>query len=124
MVLWRRLLAPAVLTLLSGCNCGGGDTIRKLHGVLSIDPETVDFGKVAVGTLSVRGIKLTNKGNAAITFASVKVQGDGSVFALGSAAPSMLAPSMSIDISLAFTPAMRGPAMGTLRIISDADSAP
>jgi hypothetical protein len=116
-------LAWGTLILLTGCNCNGVDQFGKLRAKLEVEPASVDFGSVALGSFVVRSVKLSNTGNALLTISSVVIAGD-AVFTIGSTPPTTLAPSMSADVSLVFSPQALGPVTATLRITTTQDSAP
>ena len=53
--------------------------IPRATGTLTINPESVAFGNVAVGTSSSQSTTLTNTGSASLTVTQVSASGTGSV---------------------------------------------
>ncbi|MBI4819388.1 MAG: choice-of-anchor D domain-containing protein [Deltaproteobacteria bacterium] len=111
----RRAFALALIVS-SGCDCGGGDALTQVVRELSVAPQVVDFGAVAVGTLSARQVRLTNEGTVALVITSIEGAASGSPFAISGEAPRSIPPKASVDLGLAFLPRTRGLAEDTFRI--------
>ncbi|MCU1302958.1 MAG: Phospholipase [Candidatus Sulfotelmatobacter sp.] len=85
---------------------------------LVLSPNTVTFGSQAVGTTSPPvTIRVTNKGTATLTFASIVPAGD---FSQTNTCPSSLLPQKTCTISVTFTPTGIGTRTGSV-MLSDSD---
>ena len=93
-------------------------TVRLL-GVgrfFAVSPETVDFGRVAVGESSPRVVEFTNVGNADLEIHQLRLTS--AEFSVHSPIDAFLLPAQSqrsLPLHLAFSPSARGAISGTLR---------
>ena len=93
-------------------------TVRLL-GVgrfFAVSPETVDFGRVAVGESSPRVVEFTNVGNADLEIHQLRLTS--AEFSVHSPIDAFLLPAQSqrsLPLHMAFSPSARGAISGTLR---------
>ena len=59
----RRLSAGLFCLLAVSCNCGG--TTDRVHPQLEVNPLTLDFGELPIGTSAELAVGLTSLGSAA-----------------------------------------------------------
>ena len=88
--------------------------------------ESLDFGSQTVGGIyPARSVKLTNAGTAALSIASLVVEGAGFTNASANPCPATLASGASCTIDIRFTPAAAAiDYTGTLRVNSNATGSP
>jgi hypothetical protein len=120
----------AVLAILALCICAGYASaavpqqsefvgfrhrIPRATGTLTINPESVAFGNVAVGTSSSQSTTLTNTGTASVTVTQAGVTGTG--FSItGLTTPLTLTAGESTKFTVAFAPTTAGNASGSISI--------
>jgi HYDIN/CFA65/VesB-like, Ig-like domain len=92
-------------------------------GQLAVNPSSLAFGNVAVGSNSVLGIAFTNTSTSNVTFSNVSVAGPG-FNANGLPAGLILAPGMSANINVTFSPSATGSVTGSVTVSSDAANSP
>ena len=94
-------------------------------GRLQLEPATLDFGSVAVGSATTRRLELSNAGNADLDLLEVTLEGPGvAAFDFGSALQKRLAVGQRQSLELAFTPGQTGTQTATLRFKSTAPNQP
>jgi hypothetical protein len=102
---------------------GNGIAVAVSAPSLTVNPQSFDFGSVAVGgTAATSRFKLTNSGSAALTLASATFTGPFAAVADSTgcgAFPVTLQPGASCDLVVGFTPASAGTASGNVAIQSD-----
>jgi len=91
--------------------------------ILSLNPASVNFGSVVVGTSSSRSVAITNTGNASMTLSQLNVTGSG-YSASGLNLPLALAAGASASFTLNFAPAATGAANGTVSFAGNASNLP
>ena len=94
---------------------GGGS------GQLTLNPASLDFGDVAVGSSSTQTVTLTNSGDASVTISQADLTGTG--FSVNSILLT-LAAGQTTTFDVTFAPATSGSASGSLSLISDAANSP
>jgi hypothetical protein len=99
-----------------------GTGVNASAGSLTTNPSSLDFGNVTVGSGSSLAVTLSATGGA-VTVTSA--QTDNAEFAVsGLALPATIAAGQSISLSVTFTPAAGGSAVGKLTLVSDATNSP
>jgi hypothetical protein len=89
--------------------------IPRATGTLTINPESVAFGNVAVGTSSSQSTTLTNTGSASLTVTQVSASGTG-FSVTGLTTPVTLTAGESTKFTVAFAPTTAGNASGSISI--------
>ena len=90
---------------------------------LTINPSSVAFGSVSVGSSGTQSVMLTNAGTAALTVTSALPSGTG--FSMSGASMPMTIPAgSSASFSAIFTPTSTGAATGSISIASNAPGSP
>ena len=110
-------ISPTALSL------SGTGAVAATSGRLSLNPTSIDFGDVSVGSSGTRNVTLSNSGDAVLLISSANVTGadfsvDGSVF------PINLSPGESSTVNVTFTPSAGGVANGSVSFTSDGDNSP
>jgi hypothetical protein len=88
-------------------------------GHLTLNPSTLTFGNVLVGSSSVLAATVTNSGQGAVHISQVFASGTG-YSESGLATPATLAPGQSAQVQVTFAPTATGTGGGTVGITSDA----
>jgi hypothetical protein len=125
----RLFLGLAVLVTAISVGCGGagagasGDNASQVlaAGELAVSPSTVDFGKVAVGTLKSKTGTLT-AGDSRITVTSADWSGEGYALS-GVVFPLTLHAGQSVPFKVTFAPHRAGSSAGKISFQSDAEHA-
>lgn len=99
-----------------------GTGVTTTH-LLGINPGSVSFGNVNVGSRGSSTVKLTNNGNSNITISSVQVSGAG-FGESGVSSGLTLTPSQSASLTVTFAPTAGGNASGTVTVTSNATNSP
>jgi hypothetical protein len=89
---------------------------------LSVNPSSVSFGNVTVGTTASRNITVTNSGNSNVAIASATLTGTSMVLSGGSAVN--LTPSQSITLTVQYSPTNATAANGSISVVSNATGSP
>ncbi|MGC1107912.1 MAG: choice-of-anchor D domain-containing protein [Candidatus Acidiferrales bacterium] len=118
-------------------NAAGSPQIVSLSGTgtapaVTLSPTSLSFGNVNVGTTStLPSITLTNTGNQTLTISSVNIDptvGTPGDFALSGSntckAVGALQPNANCTITVSFTPALKGGAIGQVDIADNASGSP
>ncbi len=102
---------------LSGIGADGG---------LAINPASLDFGTLTVGSSAIRTVTLTNSGTVPVTFSPTSIGGAGFTIAGNSCGSGTLDPNQSCQIGVLFAPTAASgvPQTGTLTITSTASASP
>jgi hypothetical protein len=132
---FNAVFAPASAGSVTGSislstNVPGSPTAISLSGtgttatsVLSASPTTLSFGSVNVGNSSSLSTTLTNNGSSNITIS--RISGATGVFSTsGVSAGTVLTPSQSAALNVAFTPTTSGAAGATITIASNSTTTP
>jgi len=94
-----------------------------LGAIAKLSASSVTFGSETVGMASAaKSVTLTNKGNIALTIASVGITGTDSADFVASKCPASIAPSGTCVISVTFKPTATGTRTATLSITDSAPS--
>lgn len=99
-----------------------GTGVTTTH-LLGINPGSVSFGNVNVGSRGSSTVKLTNNGNSNITISSVQISGGG-FGESGVSSGLTLTPSQSASLNVTFAPTAGGNASGTVTVTSNATNSP
>ncbi|MBI3668537.1 MAG: choice-of-anchor D domain-containing protein [Acidobacteria bacterium] len=88
---------------------------------ISLNPGSLDFGNVAVGSRSSQTVVLSNSGNANLIISRAEVTGAG--FGLSWVAPRLtLAPNQHTVLTVTYTPAAAGLAVGSVSLAGNVSS--
>jgi hypothetical protein len=104
--------SPATISL------SGTGTTNAL-GRLTLNPASLAFSNVTVGSSSVLSSTVTNSGQATVHVSQVNTTGSGFTVS-GLASGAVIAAGQSAAIQVRFTPAAAGAANGSVSIVSDA----
>lgn len=99
-----------------------GSGVAATH-LLGVTPTSVSFGSVNIGSSGSSSVTLKNNGNSDVTISSVAVTGAG-FSTSGMTAGTILTPSQSVALDIAFTPAAAGSITGSVSIGSNATNSP
>ncbi len=97
---------------------GSGTTTQAQ---LSINPSSLTFNNVNVGSNASQTITLTNNGNAALNIAAGTISGSGYTM---TAAPATINAGSSGTVTVTFAPTAEGSATGSISITSNAPGSP
>jgi hypothetical protein len=90
---------------------------------LSLQPGSVAFGNVPVGSTNTQTMTISNPGSAALNISQSSLSGAG--FSItGLTVPLNVAPGAMNSFTLSYTPAGAGTVSGTLRLVSNAPGSP
>lgn len=118
----RRLL-PLLFLVAQACDCGPSSS--RTTAQLELDPLTVDFGQVLVGSSRELPVRLINTGRSTIVVSSATIGGaDVSAFRASGFPPITITAGTSTELRVTFSPSVRGPAAARLVIDSNAANAP
>jgi hypothetical protein len=93
------------------------------EAVLTLQPSTVDFGKLDTGKTMTLPVEIHNTGTAADTITAISIAPSGSPFSLeGTTFPVILLPGGSITDSITFAPHSGGEQSANLSITSNQDN--
>jgi len=91
---------------------------------LSINPTSLSFGNITTATSSApQTVTISNTGNSNVTITQITLSGAGYSMSGGSA-PITLSPSQNLILSVQFSPALAGPASGSISIVSNSNGSP
>jgi Abnormal spindle-like microcephaly-assoc'd, ASPM-SPD-2-Hydin len=98
-------------------------TGEKVVAAASVSPSSINFGTLTLQTTSTKNVTLQNSGDVNITISGITVVGAG--FGFSNLSPGYsLAPSQSVTFQVWFKPTVKGPASGTVNILSANLSSP
>jgi ASPM-SPD-2-Hydin domain-containing protein/HYDIN/CFA65/VesB family protein/centrosomal CEP192-like protein len=83
-----------------------------------LNPTSVAFGNLNVGSTAKQTVQLSNTGNTSFTVTQV-VAGGAGVSVSGLAVPATIAPSQSVPLTVAFAPTTSGAVAGNLTVTND-----
>jgi len=87
---------------------------------ISVNPQSLNFGDVEIGTSRQMLVTLSNTGTADLTLDSVLLAPEGgTAFSIPQAPQSPIAPGASADVGVIFAPTAPGAVAGTLQITSN-----
>jgi hypothetical protein len=96
---------------------------RKVISSLQVSPSALNFGSLALQTMSTQNVTLQNTGDTNLTISGVMVVGAG--FGYSDLSPGYsLPPSQQVTFQVWFKPQVKGAASGTLSILSANLSSP
>jgi hypothetical protein len=90
---------------------------------LTINPASVAFGNVSVGSSGTQTVTLTNAGTGTLTVTSASASGTGFSMS-GASMPMTISAGNSASFSAIFTPTVAGAATGSISIVSNAPGSP
>ncbi|MBI4815360.1 MAG: choice-of-anchor D domain-containing protein [Deltaproteobacteria bacterium] len=108
----------------SACNCDEGGDLTNVKPKLTVEPLALDFGEVRVNDLKVKGLKLSNEGDAVLTLTAFTLTSTSGEFTLGTEAPGALPASGALDVTLVYQPLDLGEDTATLTIDADDEGGP
>ncbi len=114
-----RSLSTLLLAALPLVACDCDEGLLDVSARLSVQPASLDFGKVAVGGLRVQGIQLVNEGAAILTITRFEVLSDSGEIAFASPNPQTVAPGAPIEVNLAYEPTDVGEDLAVVVIEAD-----
>jgi len=88
-----------------------------------LNPTSVTFGNLNVGSSATQTVQLSNTGNASFTVTQVSAAGVG-VSVSGLPVPTTIAPSQSVPLTVTFAPPGAGSYAGSLSVVSNATNSP
>jgi Cep192 domain 4/Immunoglobulin domain len=94
-------------------------TVNAASGQLTLNPSSLNFGNVNLGSSNSLTVTLSNSSTANITISNVSVAGPG-FNASGVPAGLILTPSSTATLKVTFSPAATGSVTGSVTISSDA----
>ena len=93
---------------------------RGVAPLLEVQPASIDFGQVSVGSQADRTVSVRNAGNADLTLQAPSLAaGSSPFFSVGSPGITLLPPSASTTFIVSFQPGSEGPATGSVLVTSD-----
>jgi hypothetical protein len=102
---------------------GGGGGGGKPKPVIALNPTSLAFGEVVVGTVSApRSVTVSNTGTANLAFSSVGTTN--ARFAAANGCPASLAPGANCTIGVTFAPTAVGALAANLVIVTNASNTP
>jgi hypothetical protein len=87
--------------------------------LLTVSPQSVSFGNVAVGSNGSQTVSLLNTGNGPVNVSQATMAGNGFGMS-GLAVPMTLGPGQSTAFTVSFAPAGAGSASGNISVVSNA----
>jgi Abnormal spindle-like microcephaly-assoc'd, ASPM-SPD-2-Hydin/Protein of unknown function (DUF1573) len=108
---------PNVVVALSGTGVAAGQPS------ISMNPTSVNFGNVTVGSPNSQTVLIQNSGTAALTVSQATASGTGFSIS-GLAIPATIAAGGSTTFNVSFAPAGAGAASGSVSIVSNAPGSP
>jgi len=94
-----------------------GTGVNATYSML-LNPTSVAFGNLNVGSTAKQTVQLSNTGNTSFTVTQVAAAGAG-VSVSGLALPATIAPSQSVPLTVNFAPAAGGAVAGTVTVTND-----
>lgn len=110
--MFRRHALVLAPLLFSGCNCG--ETLTRLNAFIEVQPESVDFGRVALGTAVEKTVTLRNKGSIVLMIEGFEADAP----FVAPVETSSIGIGQEIEVTVGFRPTALGPQSGTLYIAS------
>ena len=107
--------APATVSL-----TGTGEAKPVTPG-LQLEPASVSFGDVQIGTTAAQSISVISSGSAALTISGVSVSSSG-FSASGLTLPVSLNPAQSANLIISFNPTVAGIVTGSVTLVTNATS--
>lgn len=110
--MFRRHALVLAPLLFSGCNCG--ETLTRLNAFIAVEPESVDFGRVALGAAVERTLVLRNKGSIVLMIEGFETDAP----FVAPVETSSIGIGQEIEVTVGFRPTALGAQSGTLMIAS------
>ncbi|HEX4605686.1 MAG TPA: choice-of-anchor D domain-containing protein, partial [Candidatus Angelobacter sp.] len=101
---------------------GTGTTPPPQQGTLTVNPQSLAFGSVLIGSSTNQTITLSNASSVAVTISKIAATGTG-FSQSGPALPLTLSPGQTAALTATFAPQTAGAASGSLQITSNASNA-
>ena len=98
-------------------------TVSASTLLLSVNPASLSFGNVNVGSSSTQSVTFTNSGNAGVTISNVAHSGAGFSVS-GLASGQILSPGQTGTLSVTFTPSASGSFNGSITVTSNSSNSP
>ena len=112
---WKVVLVLLALSMMLGFQTLHARVARLTAGQLTLNPSTISFGVVLIGSTHIQPGTLTNSGGSNLTISQFTVSG--SEFQVsGLSLPLTLAPSQGTTFNVTFTPATSGNASATISV--------
>lgn len=114
-----------ILALLVGCaqSPGPEDPLGTFEtpsdGRIVVDPATLDFGDVAVGSSGALAVSVTNAGEEVLALEAIEVEGDPHPWSVAPPPDGLLDPGASTTFTVTFAPQDNGAASTRLAVHSD-----
>jgi hypothetical protein len=126
---WETVVVFLALTILAGCqglSAGGKSQTpppqqNDSNGSLGVNPLSMDFGSVPMGSNKTLTFTATNNGTSNITVSSVTLSAPQFILSKPSI-PVTVAAGQSATLSVVFAPTASGTVMGSVTIASDASN--
>ena len=107
----------ACVLLLAACGGASQSKVRALGGILTVAPQTLDFGDVALGKEQTHRVVLSNSGLVSMTVGQLAQFADPAFEVKG--LPATLGPGASADLTVRYRPPQLGTHERTLQIVTD-----
>jgi HYDIN/CFA65/VesB-like, Ig-like domain/Cep192 domain 4 len=109
----------------SGCGAIGNSpsSPRPVLPTLSVDPPTLPFGNMSVGSSNVQAVTVSNNGPTNLVISQATATG-GEFSAIGLVAPLTIAAGQSNRFVVRFAPTVAGSATGSIGLVSNARNSP
>jgi Abnormal spindle-like microcephaly-assoc'd, ASPM-SPD-2-Hydin len=109
-----KIASNAVNTVAAVSLTGTGE---RVVAAANVSPSSLNFGTLTLQTTSTKNVTLQNSGDVSITISGITVVGAG--FGFSNLSPGYsLAPSQAVTFQVWFKPTVKGPAAGTVNILS------
>jgi hypothetical protein len=107
----------ACVLVLAACGGASQSKVRALGGILTVAPETLDFGDVALGKEQTHRVALRNTGLVSMTVGQLAQFADPAFEVQG--LPATLGPGGSADLTVRYRPPQLGSHERMLQIVTD-----
>jgi len=98
-------------------------TVNAATLLLTVNPASLSFGNVNVGSSSTQSVAFTNSGNSNVTISNVAYSGPG-FSTSGLASGQILAPGQAGTLNVTFTPSASGNVTGSITVTSNSTNSP
>lgn len=99
----------------------GNSTVAS-SPVLRLQPNSINFGDVPVGTTATQSVSIINAGSTVLTFSTPTVQAGSTFYTVTAPARLSLNVGESTTFQVSFTPTSTGSKTGSIQVISNADT--
>ncbi len=90
--------------------------------MLTLNPTSLNFGSVNIGSSATQGIAVSNTGSASLTISGISYSGAG--FTASGLGGQILAPGQTANLNVTFTPTASGTMSGSVTVSSNASNSP